>query len=396
MRSKRAQRTLTTVAAGLVVLGLAGLLGFVGCGGADKNMTTPAGEGAPWVTATTAAPMNTATRGQADYDGGGGTAARQYSSTETPERAWSGAVTASVVSGQKIISDAQLEIEVERGRFETVLDQAILLADRYGGYLVSSTSYAGGEDDAMRSGTVAIRVPSASFTQALSDAAKLGTLKNQSLYTQDVTEEYVDLQARMKNSEAYVDSISALLRKAETIDDTLTVQSVLNRAQEELEALKGRLRYLDEHTGYSTIAMTIYEIGAVLASGVDWGVIAALKDGLYNLVKAFNAVIRGLGVLIPVLVVLAVVAFIVYRICLILVRRNRERRQARYQAHPQGWGSQAASVGQPVPVDPGQAGVAQTGGPQVPAAPYASTTSRSAASAGLENAGAQQASGDQT
>ncbi len=150
MRSKRAQRTLTTVAAGLVVLGLAGLLGFVGCGGADKNMTTPAGEGAPWVTATTAAPMNTATRGQADYDGGGGTAARQYSSTETPERAWSGAVTASVVSGQKIISDAQLEIEVERGRFETVLDQAILLADRYGGYLVSSTSYAGGEDDAMR------------------------------------------------------------------------------------------------------------------------------------------------------------------------------------------------------------------------------------------------------
>ncbi len=243
MRSKRAQRTLTTVAAGLVVLGLAGLLGFVGCGGADKNMTTPAGEGAPWVTATTAAPMNTATRGQADYDGGGGTATRQYSSTETPERAWSGAVTASVVSGQKIINDAQLEIEVERGRFETVLDQAILLADRYGGYLVSSTSYAGGEDDAMRSGTVAIRVPSASFTQALSDAAKLGTLKNQSLYTQDVTEEYVDLQARMKNSEAYVDSISALLRKAETIDDTLTVQSVLNRAQEELEALKGRLRY---------------------------------------------------------------------------------------------------------------------------------------------------------
>ncbi len=80
--------------------------------------------------------------------------------------------------------------------------------------------------------------------------------------------------------------------------------------------------------------MTIYEIGAVLASGVDWGVIAALKDGLHNLVKAFNAVIRGLGVLIPVLVVLAVVAFIVYRICLILVRRNRERRRSPLSSPP--------------------------------------------------------------
>ncbi len=110
-----------------------------------------------------------------------------------------------------------------------------------------------------------------------------------------------------------------------------------------------------------------------------------------TIVKAFNAVIRGLGVLIPVLVVLAVVAFIVYRICLILVRRNREQRQARYQAHPQGWGSQAASVGQPVPVrsGPGRRRTdRRTAGTCCPICIHYLTVCRLG---GLENAGAQQA-----
>jgi len=364
MGTERAYKTGTVVLVGLLLLGSAALLGVAGCGGADETTTTAAGMGSG-VTATTAAPMTTTTWAQGDYGEEDGAAAPEYSSAWGPDQAVAGTLTATAAaSGQKIISDAQLEIEVERGKFQTVFDQAMLLADRYGGYLVSSTSYAGGEEDAMRSGTVAIRVPSTSFTQALSDAAKLGTLKNQSLYTQDVTEEYVDLQARIKNSEAYVDSLAGLLGEADTIDDTLQVQSVLNRAQEELEALKGRMRYLEEHTSYSTITMSIYETGVEVASAEEWGVIAALKDGLHNLVKAFNAIIRGLGVLIPVLVVLAIIAYIAYRAWRAAARRNRERQQARYQSYPQGWGGQT--------VQGGQAGTMQTGTVHAPeAAPQA-------------------------
>jgi hypothetical protein len=370
MGTKRAHKTGTVVLVGLLLLGSAALLGVAGCGGADETTTTAAGM-ASGVTATTAAPMTTTTWGQGDYGEEDGSAAPEYSSTWGPDQAAAGTLTATAAAaGQKIISDAQLEIEVERGKFQTVFDQAILLADRYGGYLVSSTSYASGEEDTMRSGTVAIRVPSASFTQALSDAAKLGTLKNQSLSTQDVTEEYVDLQARIKNSEAYVDSLAGLLGEADTIDDTLQVQSVLNRAQEELEALKGRMRYLEEHTSYSTITMSIYETGVEAASAEEWGVSAALKDGLHNLVKAFNAIIRGLGVLIPVLVVLAIIAYIAYRVWRAAARRNRERQQARYQSYPQGWGGQT--------VQGGQAGTMQTGTVH---APEAAPQPRAAASA---------------
>ena len=97
-------------------------------------------------------------------------------------------------AGQKVISDAQMEIEVESGRFEAVFDQALMLADRYGGYIVSSGAHASGEDGGMKSGSMAIRVPAASFSRALADAGKLGEVKIQQIQTQDVTEEYVDLR----------------------------------------------------------------------------------------------------------------------------------------------------------------------------------------------------------
>jgi hypothetical protein len=321
-----------------MVLVFAALAGFTGCGGADESVSTTAAGSYLRPTATTAA----ATTIWKDTEEGGkapsATPAYDSSNSYGTSVAMAGTLAAmQAASGQKIIADAQLEIEVENGKFQTVFDQALLLAERYGGYLVSSSSYASGEENAMKSGTIAIRVPSSSFTQALSDAGKLGTLKNQTLSTQDVTEEYVDLQARIKNSEAHVNALVALLAKAKTIDEILQVQSTLTYAQEQLEQLKGRLRYLDEHTDYSTITMSIYEKGTEPVTSGSWGVGSAFKDALHYIVRVFNGIIRGLGVLIPVLIVLAIIAYVVYRIVLAVARRNRQKQQVPYQSQPQAW-----------------------------------------------------------
>jgi Na+-transporting methylmalonyl-CoA/oxaloacetate decarboxylase gamma subunit len=242
-------------------------------------------------------------------------------------------------SGQKIISDGRAEIEVKSGDFENAFSQALLIADRYGGYLVSSTSQTSGEEGGLRSGTIAVRVPVASFANALADAGKIGKVKSREVQTQDVTEEYVDLQARIANSKAHVQALLALLAKAKTVDEVLQVQQVLTSAQQELEQLEGRQRFLDEHTNYSTLTLVIYEAGVVVAPSGTWGIVEALKDGLHNLVDAFNAIVRGLGILVPVLVVLAIVAYIVYRVWKLAVRRRRAREAGRIQTYPQGWGS---------------------------------------------------------
>lgn len=319
----------------VMLLVFAALAGFSGCGGANESVTTTTAGSYVRPAATTASPATTVAHAG---EQSGGAPAYDSSTSFGAGVAMAGTLAAmQAASGQKIIADAQLEIEVENGKFQTVFEQALLLAGRYGGYLVSSNSYASGEENTMKSGTIAIRVPSTSFTQALSDAGKLGTLKNETLSTQDVTEEYVDLQARIKNSEAHVNSLVALLAKAKTIDEILQVQSTLTYAQSELEQLKGRQRYLDEHTDYSTITMTIYEKGTEPVALSTWGVGSAFKDALHYVVRVFNGIIRGLGVLIPVLIVLAIIAYIVYRIVLAVSRRNRQKQQTLYQPHPQGW-----------------------------------------------------------
>jgi hypothetical protein len=349
--------------AAVLIVGLAALLGIGGCGtGSESEVTTTAAGAVTTVafTETTAAPMaadrdeGTAASMAADRDQGmppgaeGPVAYDQAAGGDGGSSQSTGSLIAlQGTSGQKVISGAQMEIEVESGKFETAFDQALLLADRYGGYIVSSGAHAGGDDGGMKSGTIAIRVPATAFAKALADAGKLGEVKNQQIQTQDVTEEYVDLEARIANSEAHVQALLALLAKAKTVDEVLQVQQVLTGAQQQLEELKGRLRYLDEHTSFSTLALSIYESGAIIAATTEWGFTGALKDAVRNLVGAINAIIRGLGVLVPVLIVLAIIAYVAYRVWVAAARRRREGEARNYQPYPQG-GRGTATTGAPM------------------------------------------------
>jgi len=356
-----------SVAAGVVlILALAGVAGIAGCSGdleSTEGLYPSAGDGG--VTTTAAAAMA--------EEGQGAPSARDDSATgySRGEGEYAGTLTAlQSTSSQKVISDAQLEIEVESGKFQGAFDQALLIADRYGGYVVSSGSYASGDENTVKSGTIAIRVPAATFSKALSDAAKVGEVKNQQIQTQDVTEEYVDIEARITNSKAHVQALLDLLARAKTVDEILQVQQVLTGAQQQLEELEGRLRYLDEHTSYSTLSMTIYEAGAAVTPPGEWGVSKAFKDALHNLVDAVNAIVRGLGILIPVLVVLAIIGYIVYRIWRSAARRQRAREQARYQPYPQGWrGPTDAGGAQPGAGAPGAAQQSVQHQPQQPSSP---------------------------
>lgn len=269
-------------------------------------------------------------KGQASSEAG-----TAYSSNQSSSAASSGATDLSALSqmsGQKIVSNGSIEIQVKSGGFEKAYDDALFIATRYGGYVLSSTSSVGSDGGGLKSGTVSIRVPSTSFTNALADASKLGTLKNRSVQTQDVTEEYVDLQARIANSRAQVQALQALLAKAKTIDEILTVQQTLSSAQQDLEQLVGRQRYLDENTNYSTIAMTIYEDGSqAVVSSDGWGIKQALSDAAHNVIDVVNGIIRGLGVLIPVIVVVAIVCWVAYAIWRSRVRRRQKNQEIQGQ-----------------------------------------------------------------
>jgi len=334
-KSKRAKRWLIAGVVVLVLVG-AGLVGAGGCGDESESWSAPT---------TAAGYFGREAKSEEDaglaLDEAGGFAPEAATGVAT-----GGAeVNLSVLQAgadQKIMANAELDIQVEAGEFQAAFDKALLLADRYGGYVLSSNSYASGEEDSIKSGAIAIRVPANVFAKALSDAAKLGELKRQNVWTEDVSAEYVDLQARIVNQQAYVNSILALLAKAKTVQEILTVQQTLTYAQQELEQLKGRMRYLDEHTAFSTLTLSIYETGVEATPPSEWGFGEALKDAVHNLVDAFSAVVRGLGWIVPILVILGIIGVVVYLLVRAATRKRRQSPPDSGSAEPKDTGSKTA------------------------------------------------------
>jgi hypothetical protein len=289
------------LSAAVALVLLLGLVLVVGCAGQESTRGDEAG--AP---DTTIAPFpaTTAAAGIGSESSAGDGAPLPYD----------GSLGVSASLDRKIVSNANVLIEVERGRFQTSFDTALLLADKFGGYVVSSNSTANDEEGTIRSGTIALRVPETAFAQALSDVAKLGEVKSRSIDTQDVTEEYLDLNARLKNAEAQETAFLALMDRAKTIDEILQVRQVLSQTQTEIEQLKGRIRFLDEHTSFSTLTISLYETGAEVSAAGNWGFVDALKDALHAFVDSINSIIVFLGGALPILVLLAILAWIGYKV----------------------------------------------------------------------------------
>ncbi len=344
--------------AGLVALLLVLVLGLWGCGSNSRDIGGNIGGESSETTMAAGAPA---------FD------PYELDSKASDEAAPSQGTSAGSLSGdglsleRMVISNAHLLIEVEAGQFQIAFDKALLLADKYGGYLVSSRSSASGEEGVVRSGTIAIRVPESAFNQTVADAGKLGEVMSREIDTQDVTEEYVDLNARLKNAKAQEKALLALMDRAKTIDEVLQVRQVISQTQMEIEQLQGRINFLDEHTSFSTVAMSIYETGTDVGDPGGWGFIDALKEALHAFVDSVNEIIVALGGAIPVLVVLAFLGWIVYKVVRLIMKRfARAERVPEFTGYPYGAPQQAygAEYQQAAPVQetpPTQ--VAQPGAP---------------------------------
>jgi hypothetical protein len=152
---------------------------------------------------------------------------------------------------RKIVQTASMQLQVEEvgGAFEEVGR----IAAAAGGFVASSSfSYKGDVQVA----AVSIRVPAARYQGVLAELRDLGVkVDAENSNASDVTEEYTDLAARLRNLEATEQQLLTLLNRAETIADILTVQDRLNNVRGEIEQVKGRMQLLDNLTDLATITV---------------------------------------------------------------------------------------------------------------------------------------------
>jgi hypothetical protein len=208
--------------------------------------------------------------------------------------------------GPDIVKTAGISIEVDKGGFETAFNAATTIAGRYGGYVEHSSM----QGIKAKSGELTIRVPASAFEQAMSDLRGLGSVEGQSISGQDVTSQFIDLDARLRTWQAQEAVLLRLMRRATSIESTLRVQNQLQDVQFRIEQIKGQLRLLENQTSLATIDVSLRETGAVVglrqaadrerpSLGEAWD---RAVDGFLGVIFA---VVVGLGYLIP----LAAIAF---------------------------------------------------------------------------------------
>lgn len=221
-----------------------------------------------------------------------------------------------------VIKTAYIDLEVEEGEFEDVLFAISDLAEQNGGFVSNTYSNSDSEGN-LTSGGITIRIPHNKYSSAIEKVKDMGVVKSISVSGQDVTQEYVDLESRLKNYEAQQDVLLDLMEQSKKVSDSLEVQNELSNVQEQIEIIKGRMNYLDDLVAFSTIEVYLYEPEPIKTTS-DWGFVEALKRGLRGAVTVFNYIIMVLIVTAPVWILAGIIVIIVWQAI-----RARNRRRAK-------------------------------------------------------------------
>ncbi|CAL1518320.1 DUF4349 domain-containing protein [Chitinophaga sp. MM2321] len=183
---------------------------------------------------------------------------------------------------QKIIRNASIRFVVSD--FAPVRSRIAQTVSKAGGYIANETE---NRTSLELRNQLEIKIPLAQFDSCV-EALTSGVfrLDEKSITSQDVTEEYIDLDARMKARMETEKRYLQFLQQAKNVKEVLEVEDKLKDIREEVEAAKGRLQYLDHHAALSTIHLTYYQTFANTdpqSPGFFQRALLALKDGWNNL-----------------------------------------------------------------------------------------------------------------
>lgn len=213
---------------------------------------------------------------------------------------------------KRIKKNGSLDLKV--GSADEAAEKISGIAKSNGGEIFSSSFYQASRN--VKNGTVVARIPVANFEKAFSEIKEVASLVVQeSISADDMTEQYVDLQAQLRNKRAEEEQFSKILSSAQKIDDVLAVTKELSRVRGNIEQLETRIKYLEQQTDMSTISANVSEDEDITV--VDsWRPLQVMKESLTELAKSLQSfidfMIRFVVVAIPLILLSAAMAWIVY------------------------------------------------------------------------------------
>jgi hypothetical protein len=212
---------------------------------------------------------------------------------------------------KKIIKTADISIEVKNLKKSRVALSQML--QKYKAYVSNEKE---DNNSNQLSNTITIRISSEHFDSLLNEICDEAlNVESKNISLSDVTEEFIDITARLKNKKEVEKQYLELLKKANTVDDILNVNEHLRIIREEIESQEGRLKYLESQVSYSTINLYMYQPSEKVYRGYGYKLLNGLEGGW----KGILAFIVGLAYGWPIILIIVLIV--------LFIRKRRKKKQ---------------------------------------------------------------------
>lgn len=224
---------------------------------------------------------------------------------------------------RKLIQNVNLTLQVEDVNMAS--QKIRMITEQNRGFIQDSRVWDGSQS---RLGYMTVRIPSEKLSQVQQEIEALGNVKDVHTGSQDVTEEYVDREARLRNLQRQEDRYLEILAGAKTTEDVLRVEKELVRVREQIEILTGQLKFLDHQVNYATIYIQLQETKGIaevtkpsFAKAIE-SAKTATQNSINMILTAITMLIIAGGYLLPLIPVIVLVGYVYYR-------WNRKRKSSR-------------------------------------------------------------------
>lgn len=305
------------------------LLSLCACGAASKGSDTAAATES--IQEAPAVVTEDNSGGLASYSGSYAADAEYAEAEEAGAGGGTGA-EAGEINPDKIIYSG--EAEVETRDFDDSIAKLMEMLEQYGGWIESS-SLSGANyysisrgNSGNRSASYTLRIPSDKFETVMNSLSEIGNVPYTYTYSENVTTQYYDTQARLTAYETQEARLLEMMEKAETVSDVITIEEKLTELRYQIESLQSTLNNWDRQVNYSSLYVTVDEVGEYTPQPQQsylqelW---QALTGAFKDLGRFFKNFLVFLVSAIPTIIVLVVLFFIFRPI----YRKVKARRKAR-------------------------------------------------------------------
>lgn len=218
---------------------------------------------------------------------------------------------APAISERKITLSATVRLRVDD--IPSAVQEIEDIAAARGGFVSGSDVLVdAGDDDSEQAATMTIRVPAASYTEVVREIRGLASqVDSETSRATEVTDEYTDLQSRLRNLEAAEARYLELLDRAQTVDEILAVQDRVNSTRLEIEQVQGRLNVLNDLTNLATITVELRLPPPVVSTASRGWADEAVRtswEATQTAVEVFGTIAIATAFLLPWLLIPALVA----------------------------------------------------------------------------------------